>query len=95
MKYRLVIPLAIERDIARLSPNLKGKVRAALEVIRENPHLGKPLRDELKGHWSYRVVRYRIVYRIHHHRVEVQVIDMGPRNVIYERVIAAMTKEPR
>jgi len=66
---------------------LKKKVRNALEEIREDPHLGKPLRDKLSGLWSYRVSRYRIIYRIHHRRVEIQGIDSGPRGVIYEHVM--------
>jgi len=90
LKYRLVIPPAVEGIISRLSPNLKSKIRAALEALREDPHLGKPLKDELRGLWSYRVSRYRIVYRIHHGRIEIQVIDVGPRNLIYKRVLVAL-----
>ena len=87
-----MIPPPVEETIIRLPPNLKGKIRSALETIREDPHLGKPLKDELEGLWSYRVSRYRIVYRIHHGRIEIQVIDLGPRNLIYERVFEAMKK---
>lgn len=94
MKYRLVIPPAVQGIISGLPPNLKGKIRAALEAIREEPHLGKSLKDELRGLWSYRVSRYRIVYRIRHARIEIQVIDVGPRILIYERVLEAL-KENR
>jgi len=93
LKYRLVIPPLVEETIAQLPPNLKRKIRSALETIREDPHLGKSLKDELRGLWSYRVSRYRIVYRIHHGRVEIQVIDLGPRNLIYERVLEAMKEQ--
>ena len=93
MKYRLVIPPLVEETIAHLPPNLKGKIRSALETIRQGPHLGKSLKDELCGLWSYRVSRYRIVYRIHHGRIEIQVIDLGPGNSIYARVLEAMREE--
>ena len=93
MKYRLVIPPHVEQIILHLAPNLKRKIRAALEAIREEPHLGKPLKDELRGLWSYRVSRYRIVYRIHHGRIEIQVIDPGPRILIYTRVLEAIKGE--
>ena len=88
MKYRLIIPLLVKEDIRTFPPSLKNQIRAGLEAIQENPHLGKPLKDELRGLWSYRVNRYRIVYRIVHHRIEVQVIDLGLRAIIYERVLA-------
>jgi len=93
LKYRLVIPPLVEQTILHLSPNLKRKIQAALETIREEPHLGKALKDELRGLWSYRVSRYRIVYRIHHGRIEIQVIDPGPRNLIYERVLEAIKEQ--
>ena len=93
MKYRLAIPPLVEETISHLPPNLKGKIRSALETIREDPHLGKPLKDELRGLWSYPVRRYRIVYRIHHGRIEIQIIDLGPRNLIYERVLEVIKKQ--
>ena len=93
MKYRLVIPPHVEQTILHLAPNLKRKIRAALEAIREEPHLGKPLKDELRGLWSYRVSRYRIVYRIHRGRIEIQVIDLGPINLIYARVLEAVREQ--
>ncbi len=77
----------MEQTITHLHPVLKKKVRAALEEIQLDPYGGKPLRDELKGFFSFRVSSYRIVYRIRHRYVEIQVVDVGPRNVIYERAI--------
>lgn len=93
MKYCLVVPPAVERTIASLPPNLKKKIRSALEEIREDPHLGKLLKDELRGMWSYRVSRYRIVYRIRHHLIEIQVIDIGSRNLIYERILETIKEQ--
>lgn len=93
MKYRLVIPPHVEHTILHLAPHLKRKIRAALEEIREEPHLGKSLKDELRGLWSYRVSRYRIVYRIRHYKIEIQVIDLGPRSLIYEHVLEAIRRQ--
>ncbi len=93
MKYRLVIPPVVEETIAHLSPILKIKIHLALETIREDPHLGKLLKDEIQGLWSYRVSRYRIVYRIHHSRIEIQVIDLGPRNLIYGQILEAIREQ--
>ena len=36
----------------------------ALELIDEDPIIGAPLLDPLRGYWSYRVDGLRIVYRI-------------------------------
>ncbi len=87
MKFKVVIPPLVEQTIRILPPSLKIQIRSGLEAIEEDPHIGKPLKDELKGLWSYRVNRYRIVYRIDHHVIEVQVIDLGPRTLIYDRIL--------
>jgi mRNA interferase RelE/StbE len=92
LKYRLVIPPHVEQTLLHLAPVLKRKIRAALEAIREEPELGKSLRDKLRGLRSYRVSRYRIVYRVHRGRIEIQVIDVGPRDAIYERAFEAIKK---
>ena len=64
MNYRILIPPFVEKTIEVLPPHLKRKIRAALDQIQEDPRLGKPLEDKLEGLRSYRVSRYRIVYRI-------------------------------
>jgi mRNA-degrading endonuclease RelE of RelBE toxin-antitoxin system len=45
---------------------LVGRVhsRAALEYIQKESEAGKPLKDELESLKSYRVGRFRIIYRI-------------------------------
>lgn len=83
----------MEKTVRRLSPDLKKKIRAALEEIQDDPHLGKPLRDELKSLRSYKVSKYRIVYRIHNQTVEIQIIDIGWRNIIYERILRSIKTE--
>ena len=36
----------------------------ALETIDEDPIIGAPLLDPLRGFWSYRIENLRVVYRI-------------------------------
>lgn len=62
-------------------PELKRRLRSALEVIRQNPDAGKMLTGELAGWWTYRVGTVRIVYRAAGKMVEIAAI--GPRASIY------------
>ena len=84
MIYRVVVPSHVERQIVRLAPILKRQIRNALDEIAENPHVGKALRQDLKGLYSYRVRHYRIVYSIHSDVVEVHLLAIGPRTGIYQ-----------
>lgn len=57
-------------------------MRAAVDALREQPHLGRELSDELSGLWRYPVGRLRVVYRYDEQKLEV--LFIGPRATIYE-----------
>ena len=78
--HRLRIPHEVADLLRGLHPVLKRKVRAALEALLRNPREGKALRNELQGLRSYRVGRFRIIYRV---RRDVEVVAFGPRDSIY------------
>ncbi|MCL5965751.1 MAG: type II toxin-antitoxin system RelE/ParE family toxin [Deltaproteobacteria bacterium] len=78
---RLRIPDDVVGLIRGLHPDLRKKVRVALQVILNDPGSGKALKEELAGFRSYRVGRFRIIYRLKSDLVEV--VAIGPRRVIY------------
>jgi mRNA interferase RelE/StbE len=83
--------------IGGLHPQLKKKVRAALDTILSNPHSGKTLKtlkDELAGLRSFRVSRFRIVYRIAAERV-IELVAVGPRERIYEETYKLIAKDDK
>ena len=76
------LPNQVRDLIRQLPPKLKRKVRAALTDILEDPACGKPLKKELKGYWSLRLGRHRIIYRPIQNGSEI--VALGPRRNIYE-----------
>ena len=80
---RLRLAEATVSLIRGLHPDIRKKVRAGLEAIAKNPDAGKPLRLELAGLRSFRVGRFRIVYRMAAKGV-LEVVAVGPRKTIYE-----------
>ncbi len=92
MRHRLRAPPQIAALIGGLHPQIKKKVRSALERIL-HPLCGKALRDELDGLRSFRVGRFRILYRIAAGRV-VELIAIGSRERIYEETYRLITKKP-
>jgi len=87
-RFRLVIAKAVRDLLIHLPPNLKRKVKAALQALAENPYQAKGLRDDLVGLRSFRVVRSRIILRIK--GAEVEIVAFGPRKDIYERVASEL-----
>jgi mRNA interferase RelE/StbE len=86
------MPDEIVKLLRELHPDLKKKVRKALSTIMEDPYEGKALKDDLAGLRSFRVSRFRIVYRISS-RKQIEIVAMGPRKRIYEETFRILSKE--
>lgn len=80
---KLKVPDAVASLIRSLHPDLKRKVKAALQMMIEEPECGKALKNELAGLHSFRVGKFRIVYRIAGATI-LEIIAIGPRITIYE-----------
>jgi len=89
-RFRISEPL--EALIRGLHPELKRKVRAALDAIREDPSAGKKLRGDLAGLRSYRVGRFRVIYRVAPRSV-IDLVAIGPRRGIYEDTFRLLRRD--
>lgn len=69
--------------IRHLHPQIKRKLRAALEAIALDSRSGKPLKEDLEGLRSFRMGRFRIIYRTHADG-PIEILAFGPRDRIYE-----------
>jgi mRNA interferase RelE/StbE len=84
--YRLRVPGYLADLVRGLHPDLKRKIRAGLDLIREDPRVGKELREELTGLRSLRIGRFRIVYRVAANRI-IDLVAVGPRRTIYKETL--------
>ncbi len=84
MAYQLDMDAETRVLTSHMAPVRKSQVREALHELREDPHLGKPLQEELAGLWSCRVGTFRIIYAIDLAREKVQVVAVGPRKSVYQ-----------
>jgi mRNA interferase RelE/StbE len=94
MVYKLKIPNKTADLIKGLHPNLKSRVKAALVSILEDPFSGKSLKEELKGIRSFRVRRFRLIYRIYSKTI-IEIIAIGPRKNIYAETFRLISKESK
>ena len=85
------------RDAVRvLPPDVRRRVRAAVDELKADPTGGEPLGGELTGLHRARVGRYRVVYRATANAVEI--VAVGPRRMIYvdlERLRRGRRAAPR
>ena len=89
--YRLRMSDESAEFIRGLHPEIKRKVKAALDIIISDPSVGKSLRMELRGLRSYEVGRFRIIYRNPSKRI-IEIAAVGPRKTIYEETYRLLRK---
>ena len=91
-RKKLRVPDEVVALIRGCHPQLKRKIRAGLRLIVTEPDSGKSLKDELRGLKSYRISRFRIIYRISSKQT-IDIIVIGPRKAIYEETYRIIKKE--
>jgi mRNA interferase RelE/StbE len=73
-----------------LSPAVKRYITRALREIVSDPFVGKALQGELSGYRSYRIQRYRVAYRFNEAENVLEVIHLGHRSHVYEKLRAML-----
>lgn len=78
---RIKIPREVAELVRNLHPQIKRKIRSALDEICREPASGKQLRGELAAYRSFRIGKIRIIYRENDGIIEI--VAIGRREVIY------------
>ena len=92
-KYLLKVPDEVAALLKNLHPEIRSHIRSGLKTVLDDPYKGKALKDELQGLRSYRVKRYRIIYRILPSIKHIEIITIGPRRVIYEETFYLLSRK--
>ncbi|MBW2438215.1 MAG: type II toxin-antitoxin system RelE/ParE family toxin [Desulfobacterales bacterium] len=92
IRRKLRVPDGVVALIRGCHPQLKRKIRAGLRHILTEPDSGKSLKEALEGLKSYRISRFRIIYRISSKQI-IDIVAIGPRKTIYEETYKIIKKE--
>ena len=94
MRRSLKIRLTKEvgRLISKFHPETKKLIKAALKQLQTDPHAGYDLEEELSGFKSFRVKRYRIVYKINEEQNTLDIYYAGHRRDVYEQFRMMLAK---
>ena len=83
MSYTVLLSSQAEKFYKKLQKNVQARVREALISLENKPHAGKRLHGDLRGNYSLRVGKLRIIYNISERNKAIYVIAIGPRKMIY------------
>ena len=81
---------AEKRHLTHLPPELKRKIRSAMDQIARDPSVAKLLEGKLAGYRSYKISRFRIVYRVM--TAAIELIAVGPREYVYQRALSEVIR---
>lgn len=84
MVYRLLYSETSRDQIRSLHPQIKPIVKSRMQILKENPYVGKVLERELSGYYSLKTRRFRVIYEIDHQNHIVHIHYVGHRKDIYE-----------
>lgn len=93
-RYSLLVADHAASVLRALHPDIKKKLKTALHLLMADPYAGKALNDELSGLRSYRVSRFRIIYRFMREK-QIEIIAVGPRDRIYEETYRLVSKQEK
>ena len=82
--FEVRISTKAEKQIKKIKKIYQAAILSALEELREDPYVGKPLSKDLTGRFSYKVNVYRIIYKVNQQDKIVNIISAGHRATIYE-----------
>ena len=80
------------RLISKLPPEIKRLVRSTIDALLAKSKMGTELTGELDGYRSYRVRRYRIIYRINEEDSCIEVYHVGHRRDVYETLRSLLSR---
>lgn len=82
--FEVRISTKAEKQIKKIKKIYQTAILSALEELREDPYVGKPLSKDLTSRFSYKVNVYRIIYKVNQQDKIVNIISAGHRATIYE-----------
>jgi|APSaa5957512622_1039677.scaffolds.fasta_scaffold45382_3 mRNA interferase RelE/StbE len=92
MKYRVKLSPASTDAFTNIHPEIRKFLKEGMKYLAENHFAGKTLEDEFIGFRSYKIKRYRIVYKVDDKEKVIRIYMLGHRKIIYE-VLKAMIKK--
>lgn len=84
MMFKLLITAKAKKQVKLIKKLHHRKAFVQIfEDIKEDPLIGKPLEDELKGEYSYKMGVYRVLYIIDWHDKKVTILSAKHRKIAY------------
>lgn len=82
--YRVSVSPRAKKHLKEITKEIhREAIASAIQEIKDDPYVGKPLTRELTGKYSFRIATYRIIYKIRERDSLIEILTAGHRSGIY------------
>ena len=85
MNFSIRIKETAAKELKRVAKPDRTRIVAAIDRLREAPHLGTPLKGDLRGLRRLRTGDYRVLYEVRDDELIVLVVRVAHRRGAYRR----------
>ena len=86
MIYKIIAHSRVQKELQKLFEKDKVRynhVKKRLEILSDNPQIGKPLRNILKGKWRIHIGSFVIIYEIDKENSSIILLDFEHHDNAY------------
>ena len=83
MIYELIFDREFKKDLSKLDKEMRDRILKKVFKLEKYPELGKHLIGT--DIWSLRIGKYRVLYKIKHKQLQVLVLTVEHRKVVYRK----------
>ncbi len=81
--YKITIAPSAKKQLKKIKKIYQEGINSALQEIKEDPHLNKPLGRELTGKYTFHLGVYRIIYKVNQKDKTINVLKINHRGKVY------------
>jgi mRNA interferase RelE/StbE len=83
MRYRVILPKSVQKELDRLPDDVVTRILARLTEMEGNPRPADVKKLKGRNAWRTRVGDYRIIYEIHDRELQILLVTVGHRREVY------------
>ena len=83
MKFQIILPKSVQRELDRLPDEIAKRILARLAGLETNPRPADVKKLKGRDAWRIRIGDYRVIYEIDDRVLQILVITVGHRREVY------------
>lgn len=82
--YQIIASPQAQKELKTIKKLYRDVLVQAVQELKDDPFVGKPLVEEYSGRYTYKIGVYRIIYIINKNDQTVFILTAGHRSTVYK-----------